>query len=172
MTTSTLRRLFDYNEWANARTLQSVEGLTPEVLVRDLSSSFRSIAETLAHIVSVEWVWLRRWKGVSPSSVPEWAADTDRRSLGQRLREIEQGRAAFLASLGEADLDRVILDTNFKGEAWRCTLRNMLLHLVNHSTYHRGQVATMLRQVGAVPLATDLLLFQDEADRTDAAGIG
>jgi uncharacterized damage-inducible protein DinB len=108
----------------------------------------------------VEWVWLRRWKGESPSALPEWATAPNPRILRQKLSEIEAERSAFLTSLGEQDMQRTVTYRNLKGEEWRYLLGDLLLHLANHSTYHRGQIATMLRQVGAKPLPTDLLVFK------------
>lgn len=156
-----IRTLFAYDEWANARFLDAACQLSHEQWTKDLSSGFPSIRETLSHVVATEWVYLRRWNGESPTTVPGWAKAPDAASLRTRLTEVEAERAVFLASLTESDLQRQIAYRNFKGEEWRYTCRDLLLHLVNHSTYHRGQVATMMRQVRAHPPSTDLLVFQD-----------
>jgi len=105
-------------------------------------------------------VWLRRWKGESPSAGPDWAASPSRETLRNKLREVETERSAFLASLSDSDLMQPITYRNLKGEEWRYLLGDLLLHLVNHSTYHRGQITTMLRQVGITPPSTDLLIFK------------
>jgi len=112
--------------------------------------------------VLVEWAWLLRWKGESPSSPPHWAGAQDYESLTARLSEVQADRASFLASLKEIDLGRPITYRNIKGEQSQSILADLLLHLVNHSTYHRGQLTTLLRQLGSTPLATDLLLFRRE----------
>ncbi len=69
----------------------------------------------------------------------------------------------FINHLTEAALEQEISYINFKSQNWRYPLARMLQHVVNHSTYHRGQVATMLRQLGAAPVSTDFLLFFDQA---------
>jgi len=161
MNTTGLQSFFAYNEWANARLLAATADLSNEQFTRDLQSSFRSIRDTLSHIVAVEWVWLRRWKGESPPALPEWATTPSPQILRLKLSEVEAERSAFLVSLGERDLQQTITYRNLKGEEWRYLLVDLLLHLVNHSTYHRGQIATMLRQVGATPSPTDLLIFKD-----------
>jgi uncharacterized damage-inducible protein DinB len=161
MNSAELRSLFAYNEWANARLLGVVSDLSDEQFTRELASSFPSIRDTFSHIVAVEWVWLRRWKGESPSAVPDWATTPSPQILRKKLSEVEIERSTFLESLGEHDLQQTITYRNLKGEEWRYLLADLLLHLVNHSTYHRGQIATMLRQVGATPLPTDLLIFKD-----------
>jgi uncharacterized damage-inducible protein DinB len=68
----------------------------------------------------------------------------------------------FIHNLADESLDKMITYINLKGETWTYPLWQMLQHLVNHSTYHRGQVTTMLRQLGAEPAATDFLLFFDK----------
>jgi uncharacterized damage-inducible protein DinB len=161
MTLAALRRFFAYNEWANARVFDAAGRVSRDQFTKDLGSSFPSIRDTLAHLAGVEWVWLRRWKGESPSATPGWMAASDVDTLRTHLHEVESERAAFLDALNESDLQRRIAYINFKGERWEYSLADMLLHLVNHSTYHRGQVVTMLRQVGAAAPATDFLVYED-----------
>ena len=156
-----LRTLFDYDEWANDRVLRCAAGLGEDQFGRRLEGSFPSIRETLAHIVVVEWVWLQRWRGQSPRSTPDWAATPTAQGLRDQLRLIEAERASFLATLADSDLPRPVSYVNVKGEPHTYALGDLLIHLVNHSTYHRGQAANMLRQVGATPPATDLLVFRD-----------
>jgi uncharacterized damage-inducible protein DinB len=168
MTKTDIRRLVAYNEWANSRMLEAAAALTVDRFTRKLGSSFSSIRDTLGHIIGVEWVWLRRWKGESPRDTPGWMATAEVGTLRAELGKIERERAVFLDSIDDVDLQRRIAYTNFKGERWEYSLGDMLLHLVNHSTYHRGQVVTLLRLVGANAPATDLLLFNDE--QASAAG--
>jgi len=163
MNIAEVKRLAAYNEWANARVLRTVAELGGNQATKNLEGSFPSIRDTVSHIVATEWLWLRRWKGESPDSLPEWSVAADPELLRNKLDEIETERASFLSSLRDPDLKREISYRNLKGEPWRYSLADLLLHLINHSTYHRGQVATMLRQVGATPLPTDLLVFRDEA---------
>ena len=165
MTTPEIHSLFAYNQWANARIFDAAGLLSEELFARTIVSSFPSIRDTLAHIVAAEWLWLRRWKGESPSAYPEWTEAPALQPLRHVLTHIEAERAAFLATLDEPDLEQSISYRNFKGEQWTYTLGDMFLHLINHSTYHRGQVVTMLRQVGSAAPSSDLLLFRDELKR-------
>lgn len=157
-----IRDLFAYNAWANQRLLEAAAGLDDEALTRDLGSSFPSVLATLAHIAASDWVWLRRWHGESPSGAP---AEWDTASLdGVRgaWAGVEAERSAFLASLDDAALDRALDYRNTAGRAYRSRMGEMLRHVVNHATYHRGQVVTMLRQLGAAPPATDLIAYYRE----------
>ncbi len=164
MNLSDVRLLLAYDEWANDRLLRCAAELTEEQYARALGGSFPSIRETLGHIVVVEWVWLQRWRGVSPASVPAWAATSAAPGLSEELRRVEAERGVFLGTLTDADLARPVNYVNVRGQPHAYPLGDLLLHLVNHSTYHRGQVTNMLRQVGATPPATDLLVFRDEVE--------
>ncbi len=161
MTPEQIRALYDYNAWANHRVLDACQALTPEQLTRDLGSSFRSVLDTLAHIMGAEWVWLERWHGRSPTALPAAHALDNFASVRARWAEVERDLMKFVAGLSAADLDRVVEYHNTRGNRFAYPLRAMLQHLVNHGTYHRGQVATLLRQLGAHPRATDLLRYYD-----------
>jgi uncharacterized damage-inducible protein DinB len=160
MNTHEALRLFAYTEWANARTVAVIRTLDEEQYTRRLESSFPSIADTLGHIVLVEWIWLKRWKGESPNAAPQ--VDFAREPLLGKLREVEDERRAFLAGLTDDDLAQPLSYHAIDGLPFTQLLGDLFTHLVNHSTYHRGQLATMLRQVGAVPPSTDFVKFVRE----------
>ncbi len=82
-------------------------------------------------------------------------------ALRAKWAEIEREQTDFINGVTDASLETVIAYVNTKGETWRYSLGQMLQHVVNHSCYHRGQVTTRLRQLGAKPAATDFLLFFD-----------
>lgn len=153
--------LYEYNRWANARTLDAASRLTPEQFTRDLQSSHRSVRDTLAHTLAAEWIWLERWKGTSPKSLLNPADFPTMEPLKARWAEVEKDYLTFLDSVTDGSLSAVIAYTNTKGEEWKYPLGQMMQHLMNHSTYHRGQVTTMLRQLGALPVPVDLLVFMD-----------
>jgi uncharacterized damage-inducible protein DinB len=159
MTTSEVRGLFAYSAWANALVFAAASGLPEEQLNQSAASSFPSVGATLAHIVGAEWVWLRRWLGESPGSFPDWVAKPALADLSVRLSAVEQERGSFVASLSDADLGRLVSYRTLGGQAYTDPLDNLMRHVVNHSTYHRGQVATQLRQLGFQPPSTDLIVF-------------
>ena len=161
MEVSHILGLYKYNEWANLRTLEALQSLSTEQFTRSLGSSFSSIRDTFSHVIDAEWIWCRRWHGESPRTFPKPDSYRDVAALRARWAEVRKEQAAFLADLADSDLRRPVTYVNLKEETWTYLLEDALVHLVNHSTYHRGQVATMIRQVGAVPLATDYLVFLD-----------
>jgi uncharacterized damage-inducible protein DinB len=159
---SGIQGLFRYNSWANNRALEAVLHLSPAEFVRDLGNSHHSVSDTLVHIVWAEWIWLQRWNGVSPQVVFQATDFPSPREVRSRWSELEAGQSTFVAALTNERLQRVVSYVNLEGQPWEYPLWRQMYHVVNHSTYHRGQVATMLRQLGTRPLPTDLLVFDDE----------
>jgi len=161
MNKADVESLCKYNNWANDRMLDCASKLTTEQFTTDLQSSHRSVRDTLAHILAAEWIWLERWKGTSPPSLLNPTDFPSVESLETRWRQVEADYAAFVGTLTDESLGAQITYTNTKGEQWTYPLGQMLQHVMNHSTYHRGQVTTMLRQLGASVNPVDLLVFMD-----------
>lgn len=160
-----IRDLYEYNRWANHRMLDAAATLTAEQLTRDIQSSFPSVQATLAHVLGVEWLWLHRWGGVSPMGLPaEWDLSTFD-ALRRQWQAVEAEQTAFLAQLTDARLSADVAYRNVAGEAFSAPLWQLLRHVANHSTYHRGQVATLFRQLGIGVPATDLGLFYRQQER-------
>lgn len=168
MTPEEIGLLYDYNAWANHRSLEAASALTAEQFTKPLGSSFSSVRDTLAHIYGAEWVWLERFQGRSPSSLPDTTQFADVASLRERWNEHETRLLTFVRGLAQEDLDRVFEYKTLKFGVYRNPLWQSMQHLANHGTYHRGQVTTMLRQLGAQPILTDLMHFYRE--RATAAG--
>jgi uncharacterized damage-inducible protein DinB len=156
------RTLYEYNSWANHRTLDSCASLTPEQFTRDMGSSFGSVRDTLVHILGAEWIWLERWHGRVPAGLPVARDFPDLESVRRRWTEVERDLIDYIASLTPEDLQRTIQFKTLAGVPISQPLWPCLQHLANHSTYHRGQIATLLRQLGAKPVSTDLIGFYRE----------
>ena len=157
------RTLYDYNSWANRRVLEACASLSTEQLTRHNDSSFPSVRDTLAHICGAEWIWLERWNGRVPTGgIPAATDYPDFETLRRRWTGIESDLLGYIASLKPADINRIVEFKSLAGIPFSQQLGHCLQHLANHSTYHRGQITTMLRQLGAKPTSTDLLLFYRE----------
>lgn len=156
-----VHQLFDYNYWARDRQLEACEALTPEQFRRPLGNSFSSLQETLTHLLIAEWLWHERFRGRSPRTVPDAAEFATLSSLAERWRIVERDMREYLAGLSEEMLVCPLTYANLRGEQWTYPLWRVLLHLVNHQTYHRGQVTTLLRQLGTLPEPVDLLVADD-----------
>jgi uncharacterized damage-inducible protein DinB len=156
------RLLYDFNAWANLRTLDSCAALTPEQFTRDLGSSFKSVRDTLAHLYGAQWIWLERWHGRVPTGFPTPAEFPDLETTRVRFAEVDSNLVDYAASLNADDIQRVIEFKSMAGQPFAQPLWQMLQHVANHSTYHRGQIATMLRQLGSKATSTDLIAFYRE----------
>jgi uncharacterized damage-inducible protein DinB len=157
-----IRTLYDYNAWANRRALEACAAVPPEQFRRDLGSSFPSLRDTLAHIYGAEWVWLERWHGRMPTGLPSGIDFPDLESTRRRLNEVDRNLVDYVASLTAGDIQRVVEIKTTAGVPYTQPLWQMLQHLANHSTYHRGQVTTLLRQLGAKAVSTDMIVFYRE----------
>jgi len=157
-----IRELYAYNRWANERTLSAAARLDNQAFLRNLGSSFSSVRDTLAHILGAEWIWLERWQGRSPAALLSAADFSSTQSLEARWQAVESERSRFMEALTPARLQEEIAYTNLRGQRYAYPLWQQMLHVVNHSTYHRGQITTLLRQLGAEAVATDLLVYYDE----------
>jgi uncharacterized damage-inducible protein DinB len=172
-----IQLLYEYGRWANSRVLQAVTALSNEQFTRDLGGSFRSVRDALVHIVGGEWGWLTYWKEPSPSSTFVTDLWTRHEALfhpntfpnlaavQSKWAEIEKEQAEFVNDVTNESLHRML---PLRGT--QISLAHLMQHLANHSTYHRGQVALMMRQLGAKPLATDFHVFLMEGRRE--AGLG
>jgi uncharacterized damage-inducible protein DinB len=166
------RLLYDFNAWANQRTLDACAALAPEQFTRDLASSFPSVRDTLAHIYGAQWVWLERWHGRIPAALPSPADFPDFETTRRRFAEIDGNLVDYAASLNADDIQRVVAFKTLAGTPISQPLWQMLQHVANHSTYHRGQVTTMLRQLGAKAAGTDLIYFYRERAEQAKGGSG
>jgi uncharacterized damage-inducible protein DinB len=171
MNTTEVRTLYAYNRWANRTVLKTSQSLKWQDFIQDLSASHGSIRGTLVHILWGEWLWLRRWRGESPKQVFAAEEFSDWAALESQWSAVEEEQNAFLATLTDELLIRRVSYENLQGIRWEYSLAEMMQHLVNHSSYHRGQIAVLLRQLGQTPMATDFLVFLDE-QRALAAGGG
>ena len=151
--------LFDYNAWAHGILFDAVALVPDEQYFRDLKSSYGGIHGTICHIVWAEQLWLHRWKRLPNPAVPQ---GTDLRSLAEARRRweaVEAERGAFVATLAESGLDDTRVVTPSSGGEYVHSFRQMFRHFINHSSYHRGQIVTFLRQLGHTPPSTDLILY-------------
>jgi uncharacterized damage-inducible protein DinB len=146
-----LRTMLDYHYWARDRLLDALEALSSEQFTRDLGSSFKSVRDTVAHTYAAEWAWYERWQGRSPTALLPYDQFADVASLRTAWTAHEVKMREYVGGLDAASVDRVIDYKLLSGAEGSTPLCQMLQHVVNHASYHRGQVTTMLRQLGATP---------------------
>jgi len=173
-----IQTLYAYNRWASERLFAALEKVNEHQFTAHVQSSFPSIRETLFHILFAEWLWLKRWQGnsprstlanpdvspatwntLSPGGIPTVEELSTVAELESFADSIEQERQEFLAGLNERVLRAPLQFTDMAGTPYTAPLVQLMQHVVNHGTYHRGQVTTMLRQLGAEAASLDMLYF-------------
>lgn len=157
-----MARLLEYTKWANHKVIRAVATLSVDDFKKDLGSSFGGVRGTLAHMLTAEWIWLERWKGVSPTKFLDEGEFADIVALSDRWKAVERHRESWFRGLAKGAARQKIRYKNTAGQAFEVPLWQLVQHVANHSTYHRGQVVAMLRQLGAKGVSTDLVFWDRE----------
>jgi uncharacterized damage-inducible protein DinB len=172
MTKDDIYLLCEYDRWANNRVLQAVSALSTEQFTRDLGGSFSSVRDTLLHIIGGEWSWLAYWKEPLPSSAFLTDLRTRRNDLFNpdafpnvaavqlKWAEVEEEQTEFVNRMTDESLEAML-----PFRKTQVKLAHLMQHLANHSTYHRGQIALMMRQLKTAPPSTDFHVFLEEGRR-------
>lgn len=113
-------------------------------------------------MLGAEWIWLQRWNGESPSGFPTMWDVSTWGAVHVRWEELAREQSEFLARLRASDLDSAVRYRNMAGTTFTDPLWLLMRHVVNHATYHRGQVTLLLRQLGHQAVATDLVVYHRE----------
>ena len=160
-----IRTLYGYNGWATQRVLDTAALLTPEQLHAPQSAGRGSVRDTLVHMMGTQRGWLSWWDGSlsleeaqrrrrEPADFPDIAAV---RALWE---QVESQTQAFVAGLSDDDVARVFTRPMPNGAEWQMPLWRMMLHVANHGTQHRSEVAAMLTGFGHSPGDLDLLFYR------------
>ena len=137
------QHLYDYNVWANHRSLLAARGLTREQFFRQLGHSWGSVHGVLLHIMNSEWIWLSRWKGHSPDAFPPANEFPTLEALQERWEALETEMQEFLVSQTPDSLELQIQYRTTRGSPRSQVLWQMMAHVPNHGTHHRGELAAM-----------------------------
>ena len=149
-----LRREFAYDEWANREVLNAIRTAGGANDSANDSANQRSL-QLMSHILAAERVWLERLKQ-QPQSVPVWP-EPDLAQCEAQAAELGGLWLEFLDLITAGDVSQSISYKNSKGEEWTSTIVDVLTHVVMHSAYHRGQIATHMRASGQTPANTDFI---------------
>jgi len=159
MTLQDIKTLNAYSAWATNRIFESLESLPAEETTRDMKSSHTSIHGTLTHLVGAEKMWLSRMAGtpdkamIRPEEVPTIA------DIRETWEKTGFATAQFLGSLSDKKLQETFGYLTSTGAQFTYRYSEALQHVVNHSTFHRGQVVALMRQMGHTPPDTGLTVF-------------
>ena len=144
----TIQKHMLYNAWANQKTAQILATVDEKALDAELKSSFPTIRKTLMHIWDAQQIWFLRLQGESATKWPSQDFTGSTEELLKLFVQNSEDFATFVASKDRNYLDSSIAYKNMKGIEFTSVVDEMLFHVVNHGTFHRGQILTMLRELG------------------------
>lgn len=160
MTKAYFLELANYNIWANNIFCDWFNNISDEQWNREVTSSFNSIQATALHIAGAEHIWLQR---MNKEENQVWLPSAFTGSKDEHIelwKKTSSGLKSFVECFEENNLQKNLDFKRLNGDAYSMPYYELLAHVFNHSTYHRGQLVTMLRQVGFTDVgATDMLLF-------------
>ena len=156
-----LRIHLDYTAWASQKLLDTAAALSEEELNRDFGTADRTLLGTLVHIFAADRVWLYRVAGgANPGFIT--AADRSFAVLQADWPAVLERWRVWAAELSEDAAQSMIDYRNLKGVPFRQSVWQIVLHVVNHATHHRGQAAGFLRAMGKAPPELDLIVYYRE----------
>lgn len=169
MTLQELKLLHAFNSWATNRIFNACETMASEEYHRDLRTSHKSIHGTLTHLVGAEKLWLSRLLGTPDQSLISEKEAPDVATLRIVWEKTGFETAKFLGTMNDRKLLGNFTFRNAKGEQLTQTYSQAFQHVVDHSTYHRGQVVAMMRQLGTPPPSTGMITFYRETAKLGSA---
>ena len=156
-----LRLHIDYTAWASGRLVLAASQLTPEELTRDFKTANQSVLGTLVHVYAADRVWLARMEN-RPQAPFVTEADHSLAVLQNDWPPLYDRWKKFVSGLTDEQAQAVVSYTDLKGTPWKQPPWQVVLHVVNHATHHRGQVSGFLRAMGHVPPVNDLVAYYRE----------
>jgi uncharacterized damage-inducible protein DinB len=159
MTLHEMMELLDYNLWANNRLFEAATQLKTEQYFQDVKASHGGVHGTLTHIVGAQKLWLARWTSSPDATLIHGKDVSTLLELIALWETVSSQTAEFFQNFTEAKLRETILITTTTGKEFTHTFQQMIHHLVNHSSSHRGQIQSMMRQFGISPPNIDLITY-------------
>lgn len=155
-----LQQCAAYTIWANQKMFDCIGSLPEEQVKQEIASSFPSLYKTILHMWDAEAIWWQRLKLVEKIERPSDVFDGTFEELAKKLQQQSILWKEWVDKATEAQLQHVFFYRNTKREEFKQPVYEMLLHISNHGTYHRGQLVTMLRQLGVDKIPqTDFVVF-------------
>ena len=161
MTPEHYQTLYEYNRWANLRVLEFVSELSEQALT-EARFSYPSIQAILAHMVGAETSWFARCRGESGLQPPDAGALSTLAAIKTRWDEVYEEERAYLGGLTESDLNRTLTYRNSRGQEFTDPVGLLLVHVANHATQHRSEVALNLTALGHSPGNLDVIVYLRE----------
>jgi uncharacterized damage-inducible protein DinB len=150
-------KLVEYNIWANRLIGKQIESLSPELFDKQLGGSFGSIKATVTHLLESDWLWVNRFKGIPLATVPTWQLDSAA-DIYREWKIVQEDMLSATQALAVDKTQKIAFITR-KGIPYELPFEDLIMHITNHGSYHRGQLTHMIRVVGGQPVGTDYFIF-------------
>lgn len=160
-----LLQLFTYNQWANTRVLDASSALSVEDLTRNQGHSWGSVHGVLVHMMAAEWIWLRRLQGQSPKSLLSPDEFPTIESVRTRWSTISGNLFAFIREQTGRSLVQEVNYRSTEGRGYTLAVWQVLVHVANHGTHHRGELAAMFALMGVPHEEEDWVFYFHEMNR-------
>lgn len=154
-------KLFSYHKWATLACLEHVQTLGEEFYRKNGANSFASIQQTVEHVIGVEKLWLLRMNGVAKPAFEHFDVGTAEKAI-EAFMLLHAEMELFFASLTEQQWEESLDYQNMRGDHLSTTRDEMLFTIVNHASYHRGQITSFLRQFGKQGIPLDYIYYQKQ----------
>ena len=154
-------KLFSYHKWATLACLEHVQTFGEELYQKKGGNSFASIEATVAHVIGVEKLWLLRMNGVSNPVFEHFDVATLEKAI-EAFMLLHAEMELFFASLSEEQWREILDYQNMRGDDFSASREEMLFTVVNHASYHRGQITSFLRQFGKEGIPLDYIYYQKQ----------
>jgi uncharacterized damage-inducible protein DinB len=153
------RRWFEYEKDAHAKVLESLQQVSAE---KRRQPEFEQAVDLMAHVAAARWLWLYRLGSADAAPAEVFPRRVDLDGLTRMMASMQAAWSSYLEELDDTEVARVFEYTALDGVRFRNSIEDVLTQLYGHSLYHRGQVASRLRSIGATPAATDFLYWTRE----------
>lgn len=154
-----IQTLYRYNQWANARILDTAAKLNPEQFLVPAEQPHRYLRGVLTHTLFAEWIWRKRWSGESPTTRFKPDDFPTFESLRARWQAEEAELMKFTEEITEEKLNAPFHYISTEGVKYENILSESMAHVVNHGTQHRSEAAAILTELGFSPGDLDMILF-------------
>ncbi len=155
--------LIRFNAWANKKISDQVASIPADVVVKEFGGSFPSMRALVLHLLQADWRWFNRWNGIPIADVPEQWQKWNVGTLITEWMQVELKMVNRVIELAHNE-SLPIKFTTAKGVKYETAFTDTVTHVVNHGTYHRGQIVNMIRMAGFTPVSTDYFLYSVERD--------
>ncbi|MEZ5013166.1 MAG: DinB family protein [Chitinophagales bacterium] len=155
-----LTELTRYNVWANARIMDALRTLPPEVIDAPVKGSFTSIRKTIYHIWDAQVIWLNRLQGISLNMWPSTEYDDNFAGFDVYFIRQSEDFVRFVETRTDSYFETLCYYKTLEGKEYQTRVWEIVMHVMNHSTYHRGQIIHMFRSLDIHdPVSTDFILY-------------